>query len=74
MLDETTVQVVCHDVLYFSWSTGSNNIVLSVDPDGGPFLGENVEIGNNLKIKSIVNYDHDTKKALLTVTVDVVQS
>jgi hypothetical protein len=41
---ETILTICCKRTLYYSWSIGKRGKMLSVDPDGGPYLA----IGNTV--------------------------
>ena len=38
VVNKSTMTVICHDITSYAFSLDSNQIVTSVDPDGGPYL------------------------------------
>ena len=63
------LEVVCHDVLYTSIGGTEDNLV-SIDPDGGPclFIGKKV---NNYKIKKIISYQKISKRLKIMLEVEI---
>jgi len=65
--------VTCHEVQYQSISSTANDI-LSIDPDGGPYLGIGTTLYNGTwTIRKIVSHHHNRIKRRLTVVLDCVQ-
>lgn len=68
------ILVKCYDTSYYSMSTNKNGETLSVDPDGGPYIGVNkiITIDNMEYIVTKINkYNKDTNN-VLNILVDVV--
>lgn len=65
------IEVICHDVLYCSFG-GSPRYIISIDPDGGPYLC----VGRNIKsyqITKIVSYQQPWKgkKDMMRILLEV---
>ena len=62
---DTSLTITCYNVLFCSFSTGPDNVILtSVDPDGGPYLSVDSYIAHEdikLKINKIVSYTRKNK-------------
>ena len=74
-LNNDILTVECYNVIYYSFSLSTHKKIVSIDPDGGPYLG----IGNifyfndkKLKIIDIIDYQDiiDKKKLVITLKVE----
>ncbi len=68
--DSGLLEVVCYNTLYYSWSESRNKDVVSVDPDGGPYMGERGKLytGNNvIVIDKILDNEYNGKCKVLFV-------
>lgn len=66
--------VKCHDTLYYSMSGASSGPLLSIDPDGGPYLqiGQVVETNSDLllQLKHIVSHSRDVFSKVLVIQIE----
>ena len=68
------ILVKCYDTSYYSMSTDKNGTIISVDPDGGPYIGVNKIITINkidYVVTNINKYEKDSK-GVLNILVDVI--
>jgi hypothetical protein len=68
------ILVKCYDTSYYSMSTDKNGTIISVDPDGGPYIGVNkiITINNIEYIVTNINKYKKDSKGVLNILVDVI--
>ena len=74
ILQKNQILVKCYDTLYHSMSTNKNGEVISVDPDGGPYIcvGRVITIDKKEYIVTKIN-KYEKIKDVLHILVDVVE-
>ena len=74
ILQKDQILVKCYDTLYHSMSTNKNGEVISVDPDGGPYIcvGRVITIDKKEYIVTKIN-KYEKIKYVLHILVDVVE-
>jgi len=72
ILLKNQILVKCYDTLYYSMSTNKNGDLISVDPDGGPYICVNRIITINKKEYIVTKINKYEKiKDVLHILVDV---
>ena len=59
--EEGILEVICQDTIYCNYTLGENNEILSIDPDGGPYLEVNKKLYCDnivIVIDDILDYKH----------------
>lgn len=75
ILLKNQILVKCYNTLYYSMSTNKNGEVISVDPDGGPYICVDriITIDKKEYIVTKINKYEKDKKDVLNILVDVVE-
>lgn len=66
------LEVVCYNSLYYSFNLGKDQKVVSVDPDGGPYMGicSKLFVENNvIVIDEILENEYNKKSKKLFVKI-----
>ena len=75
ILLKNQILVKCYNTLYYSMSTNKKGEVISVDPDGGPYICVDriITIDKKEYIVTKINKYEKDKKDVLNILVDVVE-